>query len=355
MIGESGLQQAERDLALRIFERVAQAEAKVHGVPVAHVGFHEVGAVDSIVDIVGAAVCFCWLRPGRVIASPVNTGSGFVRCQHGLLPVPAPATAEILAQGAVPAYAKGSPGERTTPTGAAIVAELADGYGPLPPMVLRFVGYGVGTKDFDAPNILRMLVGDAADPHGIPAGAAASLGGAADMAGAGVDAGITASGMTDAVGQDCLRFSDEVIVLEANLDDMTGEAAGYLLGLLLDAGARDAFYTPVYMKKNRPGMLLTVLSDPAGVEGLERLIFKESSTIGIRRTRAGRSVMNRAFDAVEVEGNRIAVKVCTWMDMQKAAPEYEDVRAAAGRTGLPFRTVYRMAESAWAEKRDHGT
>lgn len=326
MIAGSALHPEERELALRIFGRVARAEAKVHGVPVETVGFHEVGAIDSIVDIVGAAVCHCWLHPDRVMASPVNTGSGFVRCQHGLLPVPAPATAEILREGAVPAYAKGNPGERTTPTGAAIVAELADVFGILPAMIIRSIGYGVGTKDFDAPNILRMVVGESAEGQ-LPSGP------------------LTATGMAGIT-----EPMDEVVVLEANLDDMTGEAAGYLLGRLLDAGARDAFHTPVYMKKNRPGMLLTVLAEPGDVEGLERLVFQESSTIGIRRTRAARSVMQRAFEAVDVAGCRIAIKVCTWRDIRKAAPEYEDVRAAAERTGLPFRTVYRMAEAAWASR-----
>ena len=353
MIGESDLLPAERDLALRIFGRVARAEAKVHGVPLDTVGFHEVGAVDSIVDIVGAAVCFCWLQPDRVIASPVNTGSGFVRCQHGLLPVPAPATAEILMEGAVPAYAKGSPGERTTPTGAAIVAEIAAVYGVLPAMTIRSIGYGVGTKDFDAPNILRMIIGEAVDAqHGaFPLSSAVGKEGSPDLADVAVGKEGSPNPADVAVGKEQSPDpEDEVIVLEANLDDMTGEAAGYLLGRLLGAGARDAFHTPVYMKKNRPGMLLTVLADPADVEALERLIFQESSTIGIRKTRAVRSVMHRAFDAVEVAGNRIAIKVCTWQDICKAAPEYEDVRAAAERTGLPFRTVYRMAEQAWAAR-----
>ena len=160
MIAESALLEGEKSLSTRIFQRIADAEGHIHGKPAGEVGFHEVGAVDSIVDIVGAAVCFHWLKPDRVIASPVNTGSGFVRCAHGLLPVPAPATAAILSAAHVPMYAKGSPGERTTPTGAAILAEFVQSFGLMPPMTVSSIGYGVGTKDFDSPNILRMMVGE---------------------------------------------------------------------------------------------------------------------------------------------------------------------------------------------------
>jgi pyridinium-3,5-bisthiocarboxylic acid mononucleotide nickel chelatase len=307
MIQRSHLHEEEKALAVRIFQRVADAEGKIHGKPADDVGFHEVGAVDSIVDIVGAAICMCWLKPDHVTASPANTGSGFVKCQHGVLPVPAPATAEILSQGKVPAYAKGSPGERTTPTGAAIVAEFAHSFGVLPPMVIGKIGYGVGTKDFDSPNVLRMFL-----------------------------------------GEDATSAEDEVTVLEANMDDMTGEAAGYLLGKLFDAGARDAFYVPVQMKKNRPGLLLTVIASTHRVQSLEALMFRESSTIGIRRSVMKRSVMDRSQQTVLVAGQEVSVKVSTWQDIRKAAPEYEDVRQVAERTGLSFRTVYQMAEAAFA-------
>ena len=236
-----------------------------------------------------------------------------MRCQHGLLPVPAPATAAILMDGEVPVYAKGSPGERTTPTGAAIVAEFADSFGVLPAMVVRTIGYGVGTKDFDSPNVLRMIVGD-----------------------------------------EGTSTEDEVTVLEANMDDMTGEAAGFLLGKLLDAGARDAFYIPVQMKKNRPGMLLSVITTESRVQALETLIFSESSTIGIRRSVMKRSVMARRQQVVKVAGCDISIKVSQWRDIVKGAPEYEDVRIAAEKTGLPFRAVYRMAEAAFDAERSVG-
>lgn len=309
MIVRSALLDGEKELAIRIFQRVADAEGKIHGKPADEVGFHEVGAVDSIVDIVGAAICMHWLAPDRVVASPVNTGSGFVRCQHGLLPVPAPATAAILMTGGVPIYAKGSPGERTTPTGAAIVAEFAQAFGPVPPMVVRQIGHGVGTKDFDSANILRFMV-----------------------------------------GEDASQAEDEVVVLEANMDDMTGEAAGYLLGRLFEAGARDAFYIPVQMKKNRPGMLLSVITTADCVRTLEALIFRESSTIGIRRATMKRTVMDRDIVTVQVAGEPIAVKRSSWQDVRKDAPEYEDVRRVAEASGLPFRTVYRMAETAAARE-----
>lgn len=304
IIEHSGLLEEEKALAIRIFQRVAVAEGKIHGKPADEVGFHEVGAVDSIVDIVGAAICMNWLAPDRVVASPVNTGSGFVRCAHGVLPVPAPATAAILMAGGVPVYAKGSPGERTTPTGAAIVAEFAHSFGPVPPMVIKSIGHGVGTKDFDSANVLRVMV-----------------------------------------GEDAPEAEDEVTVLEANMDDMTGEAAGYLLGKLLDAGARDAFYIPVQMKKNRPGILLSVITTADLVQKMETLIFRESSTIGIRRSTMKRTVMARESQTVQVAGHDVSVKISQWHEIRKAAPEYEDVRRVAEKTGLPFRTVYQMAEA----------
>ncbi len=328
MIAESALLEGEKSLATSIFQRIADAEGHIHGKPAGEVGFHEVGAVDSIVDIVGAAVCFHWLKPDRVTASPVNTGSGFVRCAHGLLPVPAPATAAILSAAHVPMYAKGSPGERTTPTGAAILAEFVQSFGLMPPMTVSSIGYGVGTKDFDSPNILRMMLGES-------------------------DAGESGSwsfGETDAPGSISKSSgeSDQIVILEANLDDMTGEAAGYLMALLLEAGARDAFYTPVFMKKNRPGMLLTVLAAREAVSLMESLIFKESSTIGIRRISAARTIMNRVHLTVVVADHPVLVKVCSWKDIGKAAPEYESVREVALKTGLPFRKVYQMAEAAYA-------
>ena len=328
MIAESALLEDEKSLATRIFQRIADAEGHVHGKPADEVGFHEVGAVDSIVDIVGAAICFHWLKPDQVTASPVNTGSGFVRCAHGLLPVPAPATAAILSAAHVPMYAKGSPGERTTPTGAAILAEFVHFFGLMPPMTVSSIGYGIGTKDFDAPNILRMMVGET-DAFG---------------------SNIRSSGETDAPGSNIRSSgdSDQIVMLEANLDDMTGEAAGYLMALLMEAGARDVFYTPVFMKKNRPGMLLTVLAACDMASLMESLIFKESSTIGIRRVSAARTIMNREQLTVYVEGHPVSVKVCSWKDISKAAPEYESVREVALKTGLPFRKVYQMAEAAYA-------
>jgi len=333
LIEHSALREDEKGLAIRIFRRVAVAEGKVHGKPAEEVGFHEVGAIDSIVDIVGAAVCFCWLKPDIVAASPVNTGSGFVRCQHGLLPVPAPATVAILAEAGVPVYAKGSPGERTTPTGAAIAAEIVQSYGILPRMTVSSIGYGVGTKDFDSPNVLRMMVGETAEASGDAAGA---------------------SGQSRVIGHkwseedEKTGLTDEIIILEANLDDMTGEAAGFLMDKLLGAGARDVYYTPVFMKKNRPGMLLTVLTDATTREEMETVIFRESSTIGLRRMSAGRSVMRRTFTDVQVAGGSISMKICEWHGIRKTAPEYEHVKAVADASGLPFRTVYRMAEAAYA-------
>ena len=255
---------------MRIFTRVAKAEAKIHGKTVEEVHFHEVGAVDSIVDIVGCAILIHELQPQKIYASAVREGHGFVQCRHGLLPVPVPATCEILAAANAPLRQIDVEGELVTPTGAAIIAELASSFGTMPEMRLEKIGWGAGTKDISIPNVLKVYQG-LRTPEVVPA---------ADFAGQ----------------ADILR--DQVAVLEANIDDCTGEMLGYALQVLLDAGALDVSCVPIYMKKNRPAYRLTVLARPGDEAKMEKLIFGHTTTIGIRRRVEERSVLKRESAAV---------------------------------------------------------
>lgn len=299
LIEDSTLKDSVKDLAIRIFSRVAEAEAHVHGVPVEDVHFHEVGAVDSIIDIVGFAVCFDSIKPDRVIVSPMNTGSGTIKCRHGILSIPAPATSEIFARKKALIYSSGIQGELVTPTGAAIACEIADAFGSMPLMQVETIGYGTGKKDFGIPNVLKLVVGTSGN-----------------------------------------KPQDSVTVLEANIDDMTGEAAGYALERIMAAGALDAFYTPVFMKKNRPAVKLTVLAKPEMVQAMEMLILAETTTIGIRRYAVERTVMNRSIKTVKLPYGEANVKICEYNGIRKASPEYESVKELAIKTGKSLISIY---------------
>ena len=297
IIESSGLDEAVKKTAIAIFRRVAEAEGKVHGVPMEQVHFHEVGAVDSIVDIVGAAICFHDIAPDVVYGSAVNAGQGFVKCAHGLLPVPAPATAEIIGKTDFPIYAKGVDGESATPTGMAILAELASYSAGFPQMAVDTVGYGFGDREFEILNGLRLFVGHTHE----------------------ADSGI--------------------LVMETNIDDMTGETAGYVLEGLFEQGVRDAFYTPIYMKKNRPAIKLTVICDTERAEALTRYIFAQTSSIGLRKYQVDRAVMNREIETVDTPFGPVRVKSCTYDGIAKRSPEYEDLKRIAGETGKSFMEI----------------
>lgn len=297
IIEGSGLDEAVKKTAIAIFRRVAEAEGKVHGVPMEQVHFHEVGAVDSIVDIVGAAICFHDIAPDVVYGSAVNAGQGFVKCAHGLLPVPAPATAEIIGKTDFPIYAKGVDGESATPTGMAILAELASYSAGFPQMAVDTIGYGFGDREFEILNGLRLFVGH-----------------------------------TDS--EDC-----GILVMETNIDDMTGETAGYVLEGLFEQGVRDAFYTPIYMKKNRPAVKLTVICDAEKAETITRYIFAQTSSIGLRKYKVDRAVMNREIETVDTLFGPVRVKVCTYGGIVKRSPEYEDLKRIAGETGKSFMEI----------------
>lgn len=320
LIEAADLPPAIRERAIRIFTRLAEAEAQVHGTSIEKVHFHEVGAIDAIIDIVGASIGVERLGLERIICSPIAVGGGTVRCAHGVMPVPTPATAELL-QG-VPLVgspqsnaAEEPPGELTTPTGAAILTTLATGYGTMPPMTVASVGCGAGGRETPGlPNILRLFVGGETNSHAAAA---------------------------DADQQ------DEIVVLEANLDDATGEEVGHAFKALFAAGAVDVFTTPITMKKNRPGVLLTVATPPERVAECEETIFAETTTFGIRRHRCARRKLARSLETVSTRFGDIRVKVGRGARAEIGSPEYEDCAAAAARHGVPLRDVMFEARRAW--------
>ena len=311
MIDGSKLSGRQKDLAKRIFTRLGEAEAKVHGTTIRKVHFHEVGAVDSIADIVGAAIGWDLLEVDRIACSPVPTGRGTITIAHGTCSVPAPATAELL-QG-IPLAESEVSAELTTPTGAAIVATLVDQFGPLPAMKIERIGYGAGTRDLEQqPNLLRLFVGEAAD--GAPEGTVA----------------------------------DQVWVVETNLDDVSGEVVGFATTKLLEAGALDVYTTAIQMKKNRPGVTITVLCQPPQLEKIERVLFRETGTLGVRRWPASRHKLERKPHQVETEFGVIEGKL-GWVAGQEPSfsPEFESCSRIARERNMPLKAVYEAAHKAW--------
>ncbi|NLX95760.1 MAG: nickel pincer cofactor biosynthesis protein LarC [Rhodopirellula sp.] len=307
MIDGSKLAQPQKDLARRIFSRLAEAEAKVHGTTIEKVHFHEVGAADSIADIVGSAVGWNLLQVERIVASPVPTGCGKIRIAHGECSVPAPATAELLV--GIPLAESSVPFELTTPTGAAILATLVDSFGPLPAMKIERIGYGAGQRELETqPNLLRMLLGETAQAP----------------------------------------LADQVWVLETNLDDVSGEVVGYCTTRLLDAGALDVYTTAIQMKKNRPAVKLTVLCPAEDVDRLEAILFEETTTLGVRRWPAERHVLNRRPHQVQTPWGPVDGKIgWTAGGPQRFAPEFESCRRIAEEHHLPLRTVLEGALKAF--------
>lgn len=302
MIEAAELPERAKRRAVRIFEVLGEAEAQVHGVPVEKVHFHEVGAVDSICDIVGAALALELLGVEQVFVSPINTGSGTVEADHGVMPVPTPATALLLA--GKPVYASGPVTELTTPTGAAIVAALGAGFGAPPAMVIERTGFGSGTKEFPGQaNLLRVLIGER-------------------------------SGASEAT---------VIRVLEANVDDSTPEVLGYAMERLLAGGALDVTLQPVYMKKQRPGTLVQVLARPEDQERLAAVLLRETSTLGIRISEAERRVAAREHVEVETEYGKVRMKVSPG----GAAPEFEDCRRLAESTGQPLKEILAAATAVY--------
>lgn len=333
LIEGSQLSARVKATATAIFTCLGQAEAQVHGVALEEVHFHEVGGVDAIVDIVGAAIGLEQLGLERIYASPLHLGSGFVRTAHGLLPVPAPATAHLIA--GVPVYSSEVKGELVTPTGAAIITTIVHSFGPLPPLVIEATGYGAGTRDRDFPNVLRGYIGHeaAAVTLPIPAGRQVRDPFPEQHQASEVSAGYHHGPAT---------------VIEANIDDMNPQLFEYLLERLLEAGALDVALIPVQMKKSRPGTILHVLAQPALVDDLLGIIFSESTTIGARTYEVAKRMLQRETHTVETAFGPVRVKVARLGSrVVNVAPEYEDCRELARRHSLPLKEVYALARAGF--------
>ena len=300
MIADSRLSDDVKARALAIFECIAKAEAKIHNIPVDRVHFHEVGAIDSIVDVVGAAICLSHLEVDQVWSGPVQLGSGFVKCAHGKMPVPAPAVNEIL-QGAL-CKLGGVQGEATTPTGAAILAANVDEYAPTLAFRLQTTGIGVGCHDFDIPNILRAMLVEFEVTEDAP-----------------------------------LVSAPSNLEIKANIDDMSPEAFAPLLDGLIEIGASDAFITPIVMKKNRSAHMLTVLCAKREEAKLVEFIFNNSTTIGLRVSPVGKHRLEREIRTFDTDFGPITAKIVTQPNGElRWKPEYEEVRKAADKTGVPY-------------------
>jgi uncharacterized protein (TIGR00299 family) protein len=305
LIGAADLPGEVISRAGRTFERLAAAEARVHGSTVDEVHFHEVGAVDAIVDIVGACCGLHRLGIERVHASPLPLGGGWVDTAHGRLPVPAPATVELLH--GVPSYGGPVEAELVTPTGAAILTTICHQFGEMPPMTIRATGWGAGSRDLPHPNLLRLFLGEP----------------------------------TKRPREQCL------VLIETNIDDMSAELFGHLMERLLEAGALDVFYTPIVMKKSRPATLVSVLSEPPLVDGLSDLLFRETTTLGIRYREVARRCLDREWRQVETEYGPVRVKIGRLNDeVLNVAPEYDDCARLAREKGVPMKTIYDAARRA---------
>lgn len=310
MIDQGDISPSQKELAKRIFRKIGEAEAKVHGSTIEKIHFHEVGAVDSIADIVGCAIGLDLLKLDRVVCSPIPTGQGEIRIAHGLVSIPAPATAELLR--GVPLRGSDVRCELATPTGAAIAVTVADEFGPLPSMRIEAIGYGAGQKDIPTQaNVMRMIVGTAEPTGG----------------------------------------NDQVWVLECNLDDISAEVIGFCTEKLFQAGALDVYTTPIYMKKNRPGTKITVLSDGAITGKMEKILFRETGTLGIRRWIACRHKLTREACEVPTELGPILGKIAYLDDGTVCfSPEFESCRKCADEKGIPLRQVYDLARRAFEEQ-----
>lgn len=300
--------------AIQIFRRLGQVEAEIHGTTLEQVHLHELGGLDTIVDVVGALVGLEALGVERVVASPLPLGRGFIRGAHGQIPLPAPATVALLKN--VPVVGVELEVELVTPTGAVLLSTLADSFGPMPAMTLTGVGYGAGGRDLPVPNLLRVLLGNQASPTG--------------------------------------ATTETLVMLETNIDDLNPEIYDYVMARCFEAGALDVFLLPIQMKKNRPATLLHVLCRPAEVDLLVPILFRETSTLGVRQQMVERHCLARSIQTVETPYGPVRLKIAHLGEGQtKAAPEYDDCRQLAAANGVSLRQVYRAAEQA-AERLEHG-
>ena len=307
VLDASALAAEVRERARRIFRRMIEVEAGIHNISVEQAHLHELGALDTIADVVGVLLGFDLLGVEEVVVSPVPLGRGTLKTSHGQMPLPAPATLALL-QGA-PVIGVEHSVETVTPTAAALLTELASRFGPIPAMRLSAIGYGAGGRMIPEPSIVRILIGEAVEPQ---------------------------------PGE-----SETLVLLETNIDNMNPELYSYVIERLLADGALDAYLTPVVMKKNRPGIVLSVLCRPQDETALRALVFAETTTLGIRSQRVARHALPRTFVQVETPYGAVQVKVSHWGQAEKAAPEYEDCRRAAQAAGIPLRQVYEAALAAY--------
>ena len=302
IIGQLQVSDRVKADARAVYDLIAEAESKVHGRPVSEIHFHEVGSLDAVADVVGVCLLMEMISPDEVLASPVHTGSGQVRCAHGILPVPAPATALILED--IPSYGGQVKGELCTPTGAALLKHFVSRFGDRPVMKIEAIGYGMGKKDFEQANCVRAFLGE------------------------------------------CEGNREKITRLECNLDDMTGEDIGFTSEQLFAAGAADVYTTPIGMKKSRPGILLTVICRTEDADRLAKEMMKHTTTLGIRRQDLSRYVLRREIESVSTGYGEIRVKRAAGMGIQREKPEYEDVAAAARANQVPLSTVRRAVSEA---------
>ena len=300
IIDNSDIDEESKDLAKRIFMRVAKAESKVHNKPLDEVHFHEVGAIDSIVDIVGTAILINKIHPDKIISSVVNDGHGFIECAHGTMAVPVPATSEIFANSNVEFRQIDIDTELVTPTGAAIIAELSSEFTTLPAMKIKKIGWGAGTKDLKIPNVLKVYYGEMQEQN------------------------------------------QKIVVMETNIDDCSGEILGYTEDLLFQNGALDVFYTPIFMKKNRPAYRLTVVCKEPDIQKLQNIIFKETTTIGIRYRYEYRTELEREPITINTKYGTLQAKKVVNNGETYIYPEYESVKELAEKNHIPLKEIYNL-------------
>jgi hypothetical protein len=312
LVQSSALSPDAKSRTCELFLRLAEVEASIHRMPVEEVHLHEVGALDSIADIAGSVFALEWFAPERIVASPLNVGGGFVATAHGRLPVPAPATAVLLK--GVPVYSTGTQAELVTPTGALLVSACADAYGPLPAMTIESVGCGAGDRDFPgSPNVLRVFVGE------------------------------TSGAMA----------ADRILVIECEIDDMNPQVFGHVMERLYAAGALEVFYTAVQMKKNRPGTLLTVLAKPEQREAMAAIVFRETTSIGLRYQEVDRLCLDRDVVSIDTPLGPVRLKIARLGgDAVNAAPEFEDCVRLAKQHDMPVREVQAVAIKAYRDRRE---
>lgn len=310
IIQKSSLPPAVQNRALQIFERIAKTEATIHNKSIDQVHLHELGGTDTIIDITGTLLALDHLEISKIYASPVPLGKGFIKGAHGQIPLPSPATISLLK--GIPIYGRDIDAELVTPTGAALLAELVDDFGPAPPMVLETVGYGAGGRDLPIPNLLRVFIGE------ISSSDSATL--------------------------------DHLAVLETNLDDLNPEIYPYVIESLIGAGALDVTLTPIQMKKNRPGTQIQVLCEPSMMDSMRSILFRETTTLGIKQILVDRYSLPRTIQEVETPYGKIRVKIAEISpNIKKISPEFEDCRRAAQEHGIPITDIYQKTIRSFRE------